>query len=154
VKIEPVTEATLPTFEVGLRALAADLGDPWETDRQTLCRALFAERPACYGLLADEGAGVVLFSPVMTTLAGAPGIYVSDLWVSPEARGTGLGRRLLAAAARAGEAIWGATHLRLSVYEDNPAAAAVYDRLGFTAHPEETPRRLSGVPFRTLASLP
>ncbi|MEL6768223.1 MAG: GNAT family N-acetyltransferase [Pseudomonadota bacterium] len=54
------------------------------------------------------------------------------LWVSPEARGAGLGRVLMTAASRfAAEA--GATVLAHAVIEENATAIAIYERLGYQA---------------------
>jgi ribosomal protein S18 acetylase RimI-like enzyme len=72
--------------------------------------------------------------------------WLSALWVDPAARGTGLGLRLIeAAAAWAQEQ--GAAAVELSVTTNNRAAAAVYARAGFA----ETGRRrpLPGDPSRT-----
>jgi ribosomal protein S18 acetylase RimI-like enzyme len=142
-RIDEVTPQTVPLLEQGLRALALDLGDPFEATPDTLRQALFASSPACRGLLAtDLGrlAGIALFSPVLSTRQGGVGAYVSDLWVSPEGRGAGLGRRLLAAVAMHGDARF----IRLSVYADNPRAAALYTRLGFRPTPDETILNLTG----------
>jgi ribosomal protein S18 acetylase RimI-like enzyme len=84
---------------------------------------------------------------VFSTVRGGAGLYVSDLWVAPEARSAGLGHRLLKAAeARAAEA-WGAGFLRLTVYDDNPRARAFYDRLGFHSDPRETPLAIDFADF-------
>ena len=75
--------------------------------------------------------GAVLFSPVFSTIRGAPGLYVSDLWVSDEARGKGLGRGLLAAAADRAGGLWHADWMSLAVYHSSDASRRFYDRLGF-----------------------
>jgi ribosomal protein S18 acetylase RimI-like enzyme len=64
--------------------------------------------------------------------------------VSETARGTGLGRRLLAAAAQEGAAHWQAVALRLTVYEGNTGARAFYDRLGFVLRAADRNALLSG----------
>ena len=62
----------------------------------------------------------------------APGeLYVDGLAVAPEARGQGIGSRLLAeiaATARRG----GLGFVRLEVVDTNPRAQALYERLGYT----------------------
>ncbi|MGB8624273.1 MAG: GNAT family N-acetyltransferase, partial [Paracoccaceae bacterium] len=100
----------------------------------------FGPVPAFRALLAeagDEVLGVAMYSPVFSTVRAAPGLYVSDLWVSSAARGRGLGKRLLQAVARDAEEAWGARFLRLVVYEENPDARRFYDRLGFSADPQD-----------------
>ena len=142
-QVSEVTPETLPLLELGLRALARDLGDPFEVTREGLESALFSARPLCRAVLATTGGdlrGVALFSPVISTRWGRAGAYVSDLWVSPHARGAGLGPRLLSAVL--GHS--GAGFLKLAVYEDNPRAAKLYNRLGFRPATGETTMYLTG----------
>jgi ribosomal protein S18 acetylase RimI-like enzyme len=70
-------------------------------------------------------------------LRGGAGVYVSDLWVAPEARGSGLGRRLLGAVREDADRVWGVCFLKLAAYVDNPASLAFYARLGFLHHEHE-----------------
>ncbi|MGY6409414.1 MAG: GNAT family N-acetyltransferase [Alkalilacustris sp.] len=126
--------ADLARLERALAALSADLGDGHAATHDSLAGALFGPHPAAHGLLALEGeetCGAALFSPVYSTVAGAAGVYVSDLWVAPAARGRGLGRRLLAGVGAEADALWGAGWLKLAVYDHSTAAQAFYRRLGF-----------------------
>lgn len=151
-RIEPVTPDTLPLLEEGLRALAVDLGDPYEVTTQTLTEALFGPAPACHGLLACEGdalRGITLYSLTMSTRWGGSGAYISDLWVAAQARGAGVGQRLMGAVAARHEARF----LRLMVYADNPRASALYTRLGFQATEDETLLQLTGSAFSDLERL-
>jgi ribosomal protein S18 acetylase RimI-like enzyme len=153
-RIADVTPETLPDFERGLRALAQALGDPFRAETGALEQALFGPSPAGHGLLVHEGdrlCAVALFSPVMSTVFGAPGIFVTDLWVAEAARGSGIGASLLGAIARRGRARWNAVYLRLTAYEANPRSIAFYRRLGFETPTGETALRLSGAAFEDLA---
>jgi predicted GNAT family acetyltransferase len=96
-----------------------------------------------------------LLSPLFSTTRGAAGVYVSDLWV---AAGTGGAdgwasvcwrRRGTKALAR-----WGARFLRLGVAQDNAAARAFYERLGFTATTDETMMTLTGAALAALEGAP
>lgn len=69
-------------------------------------------------------------------LVAADEAEVLTLAVRPEARGRGLGRRLVEAAAQTAREN-GAAHLFLEVADDNAAALALYARAGFV----ETGRR-------------
>lgn len=61
--------------------------------------ALFGEQPNVYGLVAstpdDRVAGFALYFLNFSTWEGVNGIYLEDLFVRPEYRGTGLGKALL-----------------------------------------------------------
>lgn len=127
-------KADLARLEAGLRALSADIAEEYTTDSAILAQAVLGAQPAAQGLLAVNGGqtlGVALYSPLFSTVRGAAGVYVSDLWVSAEARGHGLGARLLAQVARDGAARWQATWLKLAVYDHSHSAQQFYQRLGF-----------------------
>ena len=58
-------------------------------------------------------------------------VLLNDLYVSPQARGTGLGEALIAAAAAAGRER-GASHVRWFTALDNRRAQRLYERVGAT----------------------
>jgi ribosomal protein S18 acetylase RimI-like enzyme len=61
---------------------------------------------------------------------GAEDCWIEDLFIAPEARGSGLGRALVGAAFdRARER--GCVRMELDVNEANPAAVGLYESLGF-----------------------
>jgi GNAT superfamily N-acetyltransferase len=124
----------VPALHAGLSALSADLGDPWLSTHDDLRDAGFGARPSFAAVLAEGPDGLMgcaIFSPIYSTMRAAPGLFVSDLWAAPAARGTGMGPRLLAAAAAHAGDLWGARWLKLSVHKTNPRARTFYDRLGF-----------------------
>lgn len=124
-----------------LGRLSADMGDTHRASDADIARFGFGPAPVFHSLLAetDDGAvvGVAAYSPFFSTVYGAVGIYVSDLWVDEAIRGQRLGQRLLAAVREAGIKAWDARFIRLNVYHDNPRAVAFYQRIGFT-HTSET----------------
>ncbi|MCC5984728.1 MAG: GNAT family N-acetyltransferase [Rhodobacteraceae bacterium] len=150
----PVADAAgLARLDAALRALSADIAEDYATDRAALERAVLGPVPAAHGCLALNGAdtvGAALYSPNFSTVRGAAGIYVSDLWVARAARGQGLGARLLAQVARAGGACWGATWLRLAAYHHSRDALAFYARLGFTPADAQQELRLDPEATETL----
>jgi ribosomal protein S18 acetylase RimI-like enzyme len=149
VEIHTVTPETLPAFHAGLRHLSYHLGDAHHAGADALTAALFGPHPFALGLMASDGTGALLAMPVFSTIHGGPGLYVSDLWVAEAARGSGMGRRLLSAALN--QTLWGAPRfLKLTVYEDNPSARAVYDRLGFQSQDADTAMLLEGARLTSL----
>ena len=68
-------------------------------DDETLRHHLFGARPAAEVLIGEiDGvpSGFALHFQTFSTFEGKPGIYLEDLFVEPHARGSGLGRALLA----------------------------------------------------------
>lgn len=84
------------------------------------------------GRLIGACLGLMTFS----TWWGAPGLYVVDLFVLPEARGRNVGLDLLRCSARR-FAKRGAEFIKLEVDETNTGAERFYARLGFTKKTED-----------------
>ncbi|MDK3018582.1 GNAT family N-acetyltransferase [Pseudodonghicola flavimaris] len=128
------TEADAGALNAALMALSEELGDIHRATAEDLLRLGWGPAPAFRAVLAEASeriVGAVLYSPYVSTVKGAAGVYVSDLWTAETMRGQGLGPRLLAAALRDGGATWGARFLKLDVYHSSPDARRFYDRLGF-----------------------
>ena len=134
-----------------LQQLARDLGKEQEF-RGSLASLVvygFASPPAFEAIIAWRGTvplGFILYFSEFSTWRGSPGIYVQDLFVSAEARGTGLGQKLTAAAIEQGRQ-QGASYMRLSVHGGNEEAFGFYRSLGFRPASNETTLVLEGAPF-------
>ena len=91
---------------------------------------LFADPNTDYLLAGDPAVGVCQLRYRYTVWTGADDCWLEDIYVAPEARGSGVGRALVEAAfERARER--GCLRIELDVNEANPAAVALYESLGF-----------------------
>ncbi|MGF1612062.1 MAG: GNAT family N-acetyltransferase [Kiloniellales bacterium] len=89
--------------------------------------------PAIEVLLAEQAGsavGYLAFYRAFSLFRGGPVLLVENLYVAEEARGRGVGRRLLAAAAAEAEKR-GYGRIELHVRADNPESRAFYRRVGF-----------------------
>ncbi|HYM65753.1 MAG TPA: GNAT family N-acetyltransferase [Patescibacteria group bacterium] len=115
--------------------------------------ALFGPRPYAETLIAEDGGvavGFALFFHTFSTFLARPGIYLEDLYVVEEARGRGVGRRLLARLAQTAVER-GCARLEWAVLNWNTDAIAFYERLGASPNSAWTTYRLAGEPLHRLA---
>ena len=99
--IRSATPADLPLIAQFIRDLAdyEKLAHEVRFDEAKLGENLFGARPYAEVVIGEiDGAaqGFALFFHNFSTFEGRPGIYLEDLFVRPEARGSGLGKALLA----------------------------------------------------------
>jgi GNAT superfamily N-acetyltransferase len=120
--------------------------DAVEVSEATLRAQIGSPRPPFECVLAElEGApvGFALFFPSYSTWRGRAGIYLEDLYVTPEARGAGVGKALLGHLASLAIAR-GCARLEWSVLDWNAPAIGFYASIGATPMSEWTVFRLSG----------
>lgn len=156
--IRPATPGDLDCIIGFIRALAdyEKLAHEVRADREELARHLFGPRPMAEVLIAEtDGApiGFALFFHTFSTFEGKPGLYLEDLFVVPEARGSGAGKALLARLARIAVER-GCARLEWSVLDWNAPAIAFYRALGARAMDGWTVNRLDGAALRALAREP
>lgn len=122
-------------------------------DEAVLQAKLFGPRPyaeVLIGEIDDESQGFALFFHNFSTFEGKPGIYLEDLFVRPEARGSGLGKALLKRlAALAVER--DCARLEWSVLDWNEPSIQFYLGLGAKAMDEWTIYRVDGGALGELA---
>ena len=100
ISIRPAIAEDLPLIASLIRALAdyEKLSHEVRFDEAVLGQKLFGARPyaeVVIGELDGTPQGFALFFHNFSTFEGKPGIYLEDLFVKPEARGSGLGKALL-----------------------------------------------------------
>ena len=76
-----------------------------------------------------KAVGFALFFPNYSTWEGKPGLYIEDIFVDEAMRGTGIGRKLIAAVAKIAHSR-GCARIDLAVLNWNPARG-FYSRIGF-----------------------
>ncbi len=104
-RIVSATPADIPTILALFRELAVyeKLEDMFVADEQTLTESLFGQKPSAEVRLAyrdDVAIGYMVFFQNFSTFLGRAGIYLEDLYVKPEFRGSGYGKALLSELAR------------------------------------------------------
>ncbi|MDQ8756706.1 GNAT family N-acetyltransferase [Sphingosinicella sp. LHD-64] len=123
-------------------------------DRATLAAHLFGDRPKAEVLIAEaDGApvGFALFFHTFSTFEGKPGLYLEDLFVTPEARGRGAGRALLARLAQLAVER-SCARLEWAVLDWNQLAIDFCRSLGARPMDEWTVQRVDGAALEALAA--
>ena len=158
VRIEWATEGDVPLILAFIRELAEyeRLQDQVVATEERLRRSLFAEHAGAEVILAyldDAPVGYALFYHSYSSFLGSRGLYLEDLYVKPEARARGIGRRLMAFLARlADERDCG--RLEWCVLDWNAPAIRYYEKLGAQAMNEWALYRLTGEALDRLAADP
>lgn len=153
--IRPAVPADVPTILRLVRELAEYEREPDAVvaTEAMLAEALFGEHPAAEAVIAEvdgTAAGFALFFHNFSTWTGRRGIYLEDLYVTPEARGLGIGKALLRhIAALAVER--GCGRFEWAVLDWNEPAIRFYDACGAESMDEWTVRRVSGEALLALA---
>jgi GNAT superfamily N-acetyltransferase len=155
VALRPATEADVPTLLELIRGIAEyeRLSHEVEATEALLRRHGFGPRRIFETILAERdgrAVGFALYFFTFSTFKARPTLYLEDLFVRPEERGRGVGRRLLVALARiavdreCGRMEW-------SVLDWNAPARDFYFKLGAVAMDEWTVFRMTPDAFGRLA---
>jgi len=154
--IRPATRADIGLIAELIRALAdyEKLADQVRFDEAVLGEKLFGARPYAEVLIGElDGTphGFALFFHNFSTFEGKPGIYLEDLFVRPEARGSGLGKALLShLAALAIER--DCARLEWWVLDWNEPSIGFYKALGARFMDEWTVMRVDGAALAQLGA--
>lgn len=157
ISLRPARREDVPVVARLIRDLAEyeRLAHECFADASALEEHLFGTRPFVEVILAEvDGApaGFALFFHSYSTFLTKPGLYLEDLYVVPERRGLGLGRRLLGELARLAVER-GCGRLEWSVLKWNAPAIGFYERLGAVPMSEWQVYRLTGEPLRAVAGM-
>jgi GNAT superfamily N-acetyltransferase len=153
--LRPATEQDLPQILRFIQELAdyEKLGDQVTATETDLYDTLFGPNRVAYAVLADAGnepAGFAIYFISFSTFLAKPGLYLEDLYVRPEWRGHGLGRKLLAHLARIA-VDRGYGRMEWSVLNWNEMALRVYRAAGATPMTDWTIQRLTGESLKAMA---
>lgn len=156
ISIRPAAPADLPLIAQFIRDLAVyeKLAHEVRFDEATLGEKLFGPRPYAEVVISEldgEPQGFALFFHNFSTFEGRPGLYLEDLFVRPEARGSGLGKALLAHLAQLC-VTRDCARLEWSVLDWNTPAIGFYQNLGAKLMDEWTVMRVDGDALTELAA--
>ncbi len=155
IPIRPATPDDVATILRFVRDLAAFEREPdaVEATEAMLSEALFGPQPAAEAVIAEEAGapvGFALFFHNFSTWKGRRGLYLEDLYVTPAARGKGVGGALLRhLAAIAVER--NCARFEWAVLDWNVDAIAVYRRMGAVGLEDWTVQRVEGEALRRMA---
>ncbi|HET6873613.1 MAG TPA: GNAT family N-acetyltransferase [Acidimicrobiales bacterium] len=139
-----------------IRELAAYEREPdaVEATEESLAEALFCPAPLVHALVAETGGrvvGMAIWFLSFSTWTGRHSLYLEDLFVEPDQRGTGLGRELMRALA--GIAVErGCARMDWSVLDWNEPSIGFYRALGARPMDEWTGWRIDGDRLADLAA--
>lgn len=153
--IRPATPADIPQILAFIRALAAYEREPdaVTATESGLLRDGFGPHPFYSCLMAEQDgrpAGFALYFFNYSTWMGRPGLYLEDLFVSPEFRGLGIGKALLKKVA-AVAVEQGCRRLQWEVLDWNTPAIDFYRAMGAEFLDEWRNVRVSGEALTRLA---
>ena len=155
-EIRSATSADVPTILALIRELAdyERLSREVVATEEDLHHWLFGKRPVAEVVIGEYGGFPVsfaLFFYNFSTFLGKPGVYLEDLYVKPDYRHKGFGRRLMAHIARWAEAK-NCGRFEWAVLNWNTPAIELYEKLGAVPQKEWTVYRLSGEALNRLAN--
>lgn len=157
IHIQPAQVSDCERILAMLKRLATDTGDDdiFRCRGEDIAKHGFGDQPLFHSLIAARGdadLGLAVYHPIFSTTRGMPGVFLLDLWVSPDARNLGLGKRLMDRVASRARQQWQAAYLLLMVHGHNDAAQRFYQRHGFRERPHDQYLFLEGDAFQAMSA--
>jgi GNAT superfamily N-acetyltransferase len=124
------------------------------TDQDGIAASLFGQGATARALIAEldaEPVGYAVWFASYSTWLGRNGLYLEDLYVTPEMRGRGVGKAILRQLAALAVA-QGCGRMEWSVLDWNAPAIAFYESVGARPQSEWTVFRLTGDALSTFAA--
>lgn len=154
--VRPATREDILTILQFIKQLAEyeKLAHEVVADEEKLLKSLFGHHPSAEVVIAEyrnTAIGFALFFSNYSTFLAQPGIYLEDLFVIPDMRGNGFGKKLLAHLAKLAIER-GCGRLEWSVLDWNQPAIDFYRSLDAQPMKGWTVNRLSGESLAALAS--
>src|SRR6188768_1505021 len=157
-RVRPATDGDVPVILRLVRELADYEKALHEVDasEEQLCEALFPgdRAPDAFAHVAEvdgEVVGCAVWFLSFSTWTGTHGIWLEDLYVTPEQRGSGLGQELLRTLAEICVER-GYSRLEWWVLDWNAPSIGFYESIGAVAQDEWTRFRLDGGALDTMAA--
>ena len=156
IDIRPANASDIPEIHSLLMELAVfeKIEHLVEATVESTHHALFGTSPTANALVATVEANVIATAVYFynySTFIGRQGLYLEDIYVKPEYRGQGTGKRLLTELAKiAAERNCG--RMEWTVLDWNTGAIEFYENLGAQVLPEWRIARLSADGIKSLAS--
>lgn len=150
--VRPVAQADTPVILALIRGLAEYESLECNATPERLEHWLFEKKSAeaIIGEAGGDPVGFALFFTSFSTFLGKPGLYLEDLFVIPQARGNGFGKRMLRYLARL-VIDRGYGRLEWACLDWNKPSIAFYRSLGAIPLDEWTAYRLVGDALDNLA---
>jgi len=154
-KIEPAKSTDVGLILEMIHELAQWEGcsDEVEASESSLIESLFTEQSIAKVLIAyieNKPVGYMIYCPKFATYTGRNEIYLQDLYLRREARGSGLGLALMQKLAQIALAK-NATRIEWFVDQANTQALSFYDKLGANVIDDIKVVRLEGEHLSSLA---
>jgi ribosomal protein S18 acetylase RimI-like enzyme len=139
-----------------MREFAAyeDLAEFCDVTPERLFAAMFGDNAVAQGLCAYDGktpVGYALFYPSFSSFRGQRGLYLEDIFIEEEYRGSGLGEAMLRQIASIAH-LDGCERIDFMVLDWNTPAIKFYEKLGAVRDKDDRHFKFTDEAFKTLLS--